>query len=412
MSLSIGNAPCPDTSHENLGEGRAQLKGQAANWAASARGTVAPFIVMEVMRAANARAAAGGDVLHLEIGQPSTPAPRKVVEAARAALDADKIGYTDAFGVPPLREAIARWYRDHYGVSVPAERIAVTTGSSAGFLLGFLAAFEPGDRVALASPGYPAYRNILKALGLEAVEIETGPETRFQPTPAQLAALDKPVRGLIVASPSNPAGTMLSPAALGELARWCEENGVRLVSDEIYHGIEYGAVPAQTALAFSDRAIIINSFSKYFSMTGWRLGWMVVPPELVRAAECLAQNLYISAPTLSQYAAVAAFDSVEEAEGHVARYRRSRDLLLNELPKAGFDRLAPADGAFYMYADIGHLTDDSEAFCRRILADTGVALTPGLDFDPARGRHFLRISFAASEAEVAEAARRLVAWRR
>ena len=363
------------------------------------------------MRAANARAAAGGDVLHLEIGQPSTGAPAKVLAAARAALDADRIGYTDAFGLQALREAIAKWYRDRHGVAVPPERIAVTTGSSAGFMLAFLAAFEPGDRVALAAPGYPAYRNILKALGLEPVEIPTGPETRFQPTPALLEALDQPVRGLIIASPSNPAGTMMTPAALAELAGWCERNQVRLISDEIYHGIEFGTVAAQTAAAFSTRAVIINSFSKYFSMTGWRLGWMVVPPELVRATECLAQNLYISAPTLSQYAAIAAFDSVEEADGHVARYRRSRELLLNELPKAGFTTLAPADGAFYLYADISHLTDDSEAFCRRILAETGVAVTPGLDFDTMRGRHFLRISFAASEAEIAEAARRMVAWR-
>lgn len=381
-------------------------------WTASRRGSVAPFIVMEVMRAANERAAAGGDVLHLEIGQPGTQAPRGVIAAAHAALDSDRLAYTDAFGIPPLREAIARWYRDHYGVSVPAERIAVTTGSSAGFLLGFLAAFEPGDRVALAAPGYPAYRNILRALDLVPVEIPTGPETRFQPTPALLAALDRPVKGLIVASPSNPAGTMLSPDALRDLALWCEANGVRLISDEIYHGIEFTSVKGQTALAFSDRAIIINSFSKYFSMTGWRLGWMVVPSELVRAAECLAQNLYISAPTLSQRAAIAAFDCTDEADGHVARYRRSRDLLLNELPRAGFDNLAPADGAFYVYADVSGLTDDSEAFCKHILAETGVAITPGLDFDTERGHRYLRISFAAAEAEVAEAARRLVAWRR
>lgn len=411
MSLSIGKATRPDTSHEKHGEGRASLPG-IDPWSPATRGAVAPFIVMEVMRAANERAAAGGDVLHLEIGQPGTSAPRGVIKAAHAALDGDRIAYTDAFGLPPLREAIARWYRDRYGVSVPAERIAVTTGSSAGFLLGFLAAFEPGDRVALAAPGYPAYRNILRALDLEPVEILTGPETRFQPTPALLAALDKPVKGLIVASPSNPAGTMLTPMALRDLTIWCEENGVRLISDEIYHGIEFTDIRSQTALAYSDRPIIINSFSKYFSMTGWRLGWMVVPPELMRSAECLAQNLYISAPTLSQCAAIAAFDCVEEAESHVARYRRSRDLLLNELPRAGFDHLAPADGAFYVYADVSGMTDDAQAFCRRILAETGVAITPGLDFDTARGHHYLRISFAAAEAEVAEAARRLVEWRR
>ncbi|WP_075769187.1 pyridoxal phosphate-dependent aminotransferase [Aerophototrophica crusticola] len=362
---------------------------------------------MEVMRAANARAAAGGDVLHLEIGQPSTSAPKAVVEAAEKALRSDRLGYTDALGLPALREAISRWYRDRHGVSVPAERVAVTTGSSAGFLLGFLAAFEPGDRVALAAPGYPAYRNILRALDLEPVEVPCGPETRFQPTPALLEALDRPVRGLIVASPSNPAGSMLSPAELASLARWCEANGVRLVSDEIYHGITFGSVAASTALETSQRALVVNSFSKYFSMTGWRLGWLVVPPELQRALECLSQNLYISPPSISQHAAVAAFDAVEELEGHVARYRRSRDLLLEELPKAGFGKLAPADGAFYVYADVSDLTDDSEAFCRHILERTGVAITPGVDFDTARGHRFLRLSFAGSEAEIAEAARRL-----
>lgn len=410
MIEPIGNAPRPDSSHENLGDGRALLA--TDRWKPSHRGSVSPFIVMEVMRAANARAAAGGDVLHLEIGQPSTPAPAPVIAAAQRALAADRIAYTEAFGLATLRERIAGWYRNRHGVTVPPERIAITTGSSGGFLLGFLAAFEPGDRVALAAPGYPAYRNILQALGLEPVEIPTGPETRFQPTPAHLAALAQPVRGLIVASPSNPAGTMLSPAALRDLALWCEGHGVRLISDEIYHGIGFGDVPAQTALAFSDRAVIINSFSKYFSMTGWRLGWMVVPAELVRATECLAQNLFISPPTLSQHAAIAAFEAVAELDGHVARYRRNRDLLLHELPKAGFDRFAPADGAFYIYADIGHLSDDSEEFCRRLLAETGVALTPGLDFDTQRGRHYLRISFAGAEGEIAEAARRLVAWRR
>lgn len=410
MIEPIGNAPRPDTSHENLGDGRALLG--APCWEPSQRGTVSPFIVMEVMRAANAQAAAGGDVLHLEIGQPSTPAPAPVVAAAQRALTADRIAYTEAFGLTALRDRIARWYRDRHGVIVPPERIAITTGSSGGFLLGFLAAFEPGDRVALAAPGYPAYRNILRAVGLEPVEIPTGPDTRFQPTAAHLAALDKPVRGLIIASPSNPAGTMLDPSDLRDLAVWCEKHGVRLISDEIYHGIGFGDVPAQTALAFSNRAVIINSFSKYFSMTGWRLGWMVVPPELVRATECLAQNLFISPPTLSQHAALGAFDAVAELDGHVARYRRNRDLLLHELPKAGFDRFAPADGAFYLYADISHLTGDSAAFCQRILAETGVALTPGLDFDTMRGQHFLRISFAGAEGEIAEAARRLVAWRR
>jgi aspartate/methionine/tyrosine aminotransferase len=373
------------------------------------RGAVPPFFVMEVLRAALERERAGLEVLHMEVGQPSTGAPAGVLEAAHAALGADKLGYTDALGIPPLRDSIARWYRDRHGLDVPAERIAVTTGSSAGFLLGFAAAFEPGDRVAMASPSYPAYRHTLTALGVEPVEIEAGPETRFQPTVAMLERLDRPVRGLIVASPANPTGTMLSGAELAALSGWCARNGVRLVSDELYHGLTYGDVETATAAAIPS-AIVINSFSKYFSMTGWRLGWMVVPDDLLRSVECLAQNLFISAPTLSQVAGVAAFGCTEELDRHVARYARNRAVLLTELPKAGFDRLAPADGAFYVYADVSALTADSEDFCKRMLNDTGVAATPGIDFDPARGRSFVRFSFAGSEETVAEAARRLIAW--
>ncbi|WP_246338225.1 pyridoxal phosphate-dependent aminotransferase [Azospirillum oleiclasticum] len=378
----------------------------------SKRGAIPPFYVMEVMRAAAEREAAGLEVLHMEVGQPSTGAPLGVVEAARAVLGVQTLGYTGALGIPPLRAAIARWYRDRYGVTVPEARIAVTTGSSGAFQLGFLAAFDPGDRVAMASPSYPAYRHTLTAIGVEPVELEAGPETRFQPTVAMLEKLDKPVQGLIVASPANPTGTMLSREELAALSAWCDANGVRLVSDEIYHGLTYGAVSAVTAAEVSERALVVNSFSKYFSMTGWRLGWMIVPEELVRSVECLAQNLFISAPSLSQVAAVAAFDCTEELDGHVARYARNRALLLGELPKAGFDRLAPADGAFYVYADVSAMTADSEAFCRRILAETGIAATPGIDFDPARGRRFVRFSFAGAEETIAEAARRLIAWGR
>jgi aspartate/methionine/tyrosine aminotransferase len=373
------------------------------------RGAISPFIVMEVMRAAAERAAAGGEVLHLEVGQPSTGAPAAVIAAAKAALDSDKIGYTDALGIPPLRAAISRWYRDRYGLEVPARRIVVTTGSSGAFLVAFLAAFEPGDRVAMAAPSYPAYRNILSALGVEPVEMPAGPESRFQPTVAMLEALDRPVAGLIVASPSNPAGTMLTPDELRKLADYCGERDIRLISDEIYHGIGYGT-PAATALEASEQAVVVNSFSKYFSMTGWRLGWMVVPDDLARSVECLSQNLYISPPTLSQHAACAVFDCTDELDANVARYARNRDLLLAELPKAGFTRLAPADGAFYIYADVSDLTDDSEAFCRRMLAETGVAATPGIDFDPARGRRYVRFSFAGSTDDMAEAALRLNNW--
>lgn len=377
----------------------------------SRRGQVPPFIVMDVMRAAAEREAQGADVLHLEVGQPSTGAPAKVIEAAQAALrSGDPLGYTLALGLPELREAIARHYRDFYGIAVPAERIVVTTGSSGAFLLGFLAAFDAGDRVAMASPAYPAYKNILRALGIEPVEIPAGPAERWQAVPELVRRAGK-VDGFIVASPANPTGTMLRPDELAEIVRHCEATGIRLVSDEIYHGLTYGP-EAATALAFGDEAIVINSFSKYFSMTGWRLGWMVVPPALLRAVECLAQNLFISPPALSQRAALAVFDAHEELEANRAKYARNRSLLLEELPKAGFDRLAPADGAFYLYAEIGHLTNDSEAFCRRMLQETGIAATPGVDFDPARGSATMRFSFAGSEATIAEAARRLRAWKR
>jgi aspartate/methionine/tyrosine aminotransferase len=376
------------------------------------RGQIPPFIVMDVMRAANAREAAGGDVLHLEVGQPGTGAPRGVIEAAHAALQADRLGYTDAFGIPRLRQRVAGHYRDFYGLDVAAERIVMTTGSSGAFLLAFLGAFEVGDRVALASPGYPAYRNILQALGVRVIDIETGAATRFQPSVALLeaaAAQRGALHGLIVASPSNPAGTMIPTPTFRELADYCRANGIRLVSDEIYHGITY-AEPANSALAFTDEAIVVNSFSKYFSMTGWRLGWMVLPEDLLRAVECLAQNLFISPPTLSQWAAVAAFDCGAELEANVARYAANRALLLEQLPTAGFDRLAPADGAFYIYADVSRLSNDSKDFCRRMLRETGVATTPGIDFDPGRGHAFVRFSFAGSTADMAEAARRLIAW--
>ncbi|MBL8707875.1 MAG: pyridoxal phosphate-dependent aminotransferase [Rhodospirillaceae bacterium] len=374
----------------------------------SARAAIDPFIVMEVMRAANERAATGGDVLHLEVGQPSTPAPRLVRAAAQKALERDLVGYTDALGLPQLRRRIAQHYREFYDVAIQPERIAVTTGSSGGFLLAFLAAFDPGDRVALAVPGYPCYRHILTALGLEPVLIETGPETKFQPDIAALERIAGRLDGLIVASPSNPVGAVLAPDHLAAIADWCAGRGVRLVSDEIYHGIVYGT-PASTAAA-SAGCIVINSFSKYFSMTGWRLGWMVLPDELVKPVERLAQNFFISPPTLSQLAGAAAFDAHEELQGNVARYARNRDLLLDELPRAGFRKLVSTDGAFYIYADVSELTDDSLAFCRRMLAETGVAATPGIDFDPGRGHHFMRFCFSGSTEDMAEAARRLQAW--
>lgn len=373
------------------------------------RGAIAPFIVMDVMRAANRRAAEGGDVIHLEVGQPSGKAPARVLAAAKAAVDAHALGYTEALGLPHLRERIARHYHHAHGQSVPPESIAVTTGSSAAFLLAFLAAFDVGDRVAVAAPGYPAYRNILEALGVECVLVPVGAPSRWQLNARVLDGVEGRLDGVVVASPSNPTGSMLSAPELAELAQWCELHGVRLISDEIYHGITFGA-PAATAVGGS-HAITVNSFSKYYAMTGWRLGWMVVPPDLLRAVECLQQNLFISPPTLSQMAAEAVFDCLDELDARVAVYRKNRDVLLEELPKAGFIRLAPSDGAFYLYADVSGLTNDSAEFCRRMLAETGVACTPGLDFDPFEGSHTLRFSFAGATAEMVEAAERLKRWK-
>jgi aspartate/methionine/tyrosine aminotransferase len=363
---------------------------------------------MDVLRAANAREAEGHRVIHLEVGQPGTQAPAAVRAAARAALDRDQIGYTDAEGIATLREAIARHYRRQYGLAVDPAEIVVTTGSSAAFQLAFLAAFEPGDRVALAAPGYPAYRNILSALGLETVLIEVGENAHYQPNPELLSDIPE-LAGLIVASPANPTGTMIAPDDLGRLYEYCRGRGIRLVSDEIYHGITYEAA-AQSARAFGQDAIVVNSFSKYYSMTGWRLGWMLVPPDLARSVECLAQNFYISPPGLSQLAAIAAFDSRAELDSHVARYRANRDLLVATLSKAGLTRFAPAEGAFYLYVDVSSLTADSAEFCRRMLAETGVATTPGADFDPIHGNAWVRLSFAGSSEDIAEAAARLAGW--
>jgi aspartate/methionine/tyrosine aminotransferase len=375
---------------------------------ASRRGLVPPFIAMDVLRSANAREAAGERVIHLEVGQPGTPAPAAVLEAARLALADSRIGYTDAEGVAPLRAAIAADYREQYNVSVDPAEIVVTTGSSAAFQLAFLAAFEPGDRVALAAPGYPAYRNILSALGLETVLIEVGENAHYQPNPELLADIPD-LAGLVIASPANPTGTMIAPAELKRLVDYCRERGIRLVSDEIYHGIVYEG-RAETARAFGREAVIVNSFSKYYSMTGWRLGWMLVPSDLARSVECLAQNFYISPPTLSQFAAVPAFLARADLDAHVARYRANRDLLIATLKNAGLSRFAPAEGAFYLYADVSSRTRDSEAFCRKMLTEIGVATTPGSDFDPIHGKDWLRLSFAGSAEDITEAARRLAAW--
>ncbi len=373
------------------------------------RGNIPSFIVMDVMRAANEREKAGAEILHMEVGQPGTSAPAGVIAAAHKALDSQRLGYTEALGIPELRARIARHYRDFYGQAVSAENIVVTTGSSGAFLVASLAAFEAGDRIALASPSYPAYRNMMTALGIEPVLLPTTMAERFQPTVEHLSQLPD-IAGLIVNSPTNPAGTMVSPAQLASLASYCHTHGIRLISDEIYHGITF-TMPAATAAVYDD-AIVINSFSKYFSMTGWRIGWAVLPDDLLRPVERLLQNFFISVPTLSQLAALAAFDCHDELRANVSVYARNRELLLDCLPKAGFERLAPVDGAFYIYADVSTLTNDSTDFCARMLDEIGVAATPGLDFDPQRGNQFARFSFAGSEPEIAAAASRLIAWRR
>jgi aspartate/methionine/tyrosine aminotransferase len=379
----------------------------------ASRAAVPPFHVMDLLAAASRRQHSHGDLLNLVAGQPSTRAPAPVREAARRALDEQVLGYTVALGIPELREAICGHHRRMHGIDVSVDDVVVTTGSSGGFLLAFLAAFEAGDRVAIARPGYACYRNVLTALGCEVVELPAGPETRFQPTVEMLEALDEPVRGLVVASPANPTGTMLAPAELAGLATWCEARGVQLISDEIYHGIEY-ATPMLHSSAWetSREAVVFNSFSKYFSMTGWRIGWMLVPERLRRPVDVLTGNFTICPPVLAQHAAVEAFSdaSYAECDGHVARYAENRRLLLDGLPRLGLDRLAPADGAFYVYADVGHLTDDSLSFCHRLLAETGVATAPGVDFDTAVGNRFVRLSFAGSPEEVAAALGRLEAW--
>ena len=368
---------------------------------ASNRGCIPSFMVMDVLKAANQKKLDGEAVYHLEIGQPGTGAPRGVGEAVASALSSEKLGYTDAFGLSSLRGAISKHYLDHYKFDVPVERIAVTAGSSAGFVLSFLAAFDIGDRVAVISPGYPCYRHILHAFGITPVIVQTDANSRFQPTPDLLETV-LPLDGLIIASPSNPSGTMLLPEELGALSDFCDVENIRLISDEIYHGISHERQEV-TATSLNSDAIVINSFSKYFSMTGWRVGWMVLPPELLRSVECLQQNLFICAPAVSQVAAKAAFDCHDELEKLVALYRRNRDFLIKNLPGVGFDRCAPADGAFYIYADVSGQTDNSEKFCQDILNATGVALTPGCDFDPNYGKTSVRISYAEAPEVIEQA---------
>ena len=373
------------------------------------RGNVPPFMVMDVMNAAARLEAQGRRVIHMEVGQPSTPAPRKVLEAAQKALGSELLGYTLALGTPVLRERIARYYREQHDLSVDPERIAVTAGSLGAFQLIFMAVFEIGERVALPRPCYPSYRNMLGALGIDTVLVDTSAERGFQPTPEDLDNVEGPIDGLIVASPSNPVGSMIAPEELSRLAKYCERHGIRLISDEIYHGLSYG-IPCATAVAYSDSCFSVNSFSKYYSMTGWRLGWMVMPVNTIRQIERLAQNFFICPSAPAQYACVAAFDCRDELEQHIEKYARNRALLLSELPKAGFDQLAPADGAFYIYADISRLSNNSLEFSARMLEEIGVAATSGVDFDPLDGHRFLRFSYARSTEDMQEAVKRLQSW--
>ncbi|MTI17279.1 aminotransferase class I/II-fold pyridoxal phosphate-dependent enzyme [Rhodobacteraceae bacterium RKSG542] len=368
---------------------------------------------MDVMSAANKLEAEGHQILHMELGQPGAPAPKPVLEAARRMLEDGRLGYTEAMGIPDLRTAISGYYKRHFAIDVPESRVMITTGSSAGFNLAFLAGFDAGDRIALTAPGYPAYRNIIKALGLVPVEIEVGPDTRWSLTAERLREehAKAPLKGVLIASPANPTGTMMTPDALRSLVEACDELGIWFISDEIYHGLAF-SMEEETALRFSQNAIIINSFSKYYCMTGWRIGWMVLPEALVRPVERIAQSLYISPPALSQVAAAAAFDATEELEVIKQGYARNREILLSGLPAAGFEELLPVDGAFYVYANTRRFSNDSKEFCQKMLQETHIAATPGADFDLVRGAGYMRFSFAGPTDHMQLAMDRLKDWLR
>lgn len=367
---------------------------------------IAPFQAIAISNLAHRLKAEGRSIIHMEFGQPSTGAPKGAIEAAHRILDSEAMGYWES---PDLRARIACYYLDQYGVTVAPERLIITCGASPALVLALASSFNPGDRVALARPGYVAYRNTLAALHMEPVEIACGAESRFQLTAAHLAALDPAPAGVIIASPANPTGTIIPPEELAEIARVCRERGIRIISDEIYHGLSY-VEPAHSILEFEPDALVINSFSKYFSMAGWRLGWLLTPAAHAPRARAYIGNLFLTAPVLSQHAALAAMDCREELEGHLDTYRANRALLLEALPKLGLKSIAPPDGAFYIYADVSHLTDDSLDLCKRILRDTGVATAPGVDFDPVDGHRFIRLSFAVSTPEIEEALRRLTPW--
>lgn len=375
----------------------------------SQRGAVPPFIVMDVMRDAASLEAQGRSIIHLEVGQPSTGMPQAAASAISGLIGRDKLGYTVADGIAPLRERIAVHYHDTYAVTVDPKSIFITTGSSAAFTLSFLSAFEAGDTVVVAAPGYPSYRHILSAYGIKVDLVPVDASTRYNISVEHLMKMRKRPQGVIVASPANPTGSMIEPGVFRDLVSYCHDSGIRLISDELYHGITFG-MDAATAIEMSPSAIVINSFSKFFSMTGWRLGWMVVPDDLYRSVECLAQNLYISPPALAQHAALAAFDGMDELKANVEVYARNRATLLQRLPEMGLSTFSPPDGAFYFYVNVAHLGMDAVTVCRRILNEAGVAVTPGVDFDPFHGGEWMRLSYAVSESEIAEGCSRMAKW--
>lgn len=365
-----------------------------------------PFRAIAISREAHRLEAEGRSILHMEFGQPSTGAPAAAITEAHRVLDSDPMGYWES---PALKERIALHYRDRHGVAIDAEQVLLTCGASPGLVLALTSLFMPGDRVVIARPGYVAYRNTLRTLYLEPQEVACGPAERYQISAATIEAIDPPPHGLILASPANPTGTIIPPEELARIATVCAARGIRIISDEIYHGLSYGA-PAHSMLEYAPDAVVVNSFSKYFSMAGWRLGWVVFPRDLIEAARARMGNLFLMPPSLAQHAGLTAFDCREELDGHVATYRRNRELLLAALPALGLQEIAPPDGAFYIYADVGHLTDDSLSFCQRLLRDTGVATAPGIDFDPQDGQRHIRLSFAVATTQIEDAIARMIPW--
>ena len=365
-----------------------------------------PFRAIAISREAHRLEAEGRSILHMEFGQPSTGAPAAAITEAHRVLDSDPMGYWES---PALKERIALHYRDRHGVAIDAEQVLLTCGASPGLVLALTSLFMPGDRVVIARPGYVAYRNTLRTLYLEPQEVACGPAERYQISAATIEAIDPPPHGLILASPANPTGTIIPPEELARIATVCAARGIRIISDEIYHGLSYGA-PAHSMLEYAPDAVVLNSFSKYFSMAGWRLGWVVFPRDLIEAARARMGNLFLMPPSLAQHAGLTAFDCREELDGHVATYRRNRELLLAALPALGLQEIAPPDGAFYIYADVGHLTHDSLSFCQRLLRDTGVATAPGIDFDPQDGQRHIRLSFAVATTQIEDAIARMIPW--